>query len=207
MRKDSGFTLVEVLVSLGLLAVGLLAVAPLFMGSLKSNASGQDFSMLNSLAKQQLEQALQYSFTDPRLAVPSGATVSVVNQDGTTTTSKGQLYSNQFQPCLVIATGLLTSTCTAGTTVSFPYELVYVVQDFPMSSVVQGSVPDPSTAVDDSWTTQGAKMITVYAASKRTMGAGAISSTYTQASAYSRGGILSTASSGKQIRMSAIKTP
>lgn len=207
MNGRDGFTLVEVLVALLLLAVGLLAIAPMFSGSLKSNAGGQDFSMLNALAKQELEQLLQYSFTDPRLAVPSGSTVSIVNQDGSTTSSSGQLYSSEIQPCIVVATGLLTSTCTTGTTISFPYELVYIVQDFPMTSIKQGSVPDPTTATDDSWTTQGAKMITVFAAAKRTMGAGNVSSTYTQATGYTRGGVLSASASGKQIRMSAIKTP
>lgn len=187
-----GFTLIEVLVALGLMAIAMLAIAPLFVASLKSNGAGQDFTVLNSLAKQQLEQVMQYSFTDPRLAVPGGATVSIVNQDGTTTTSSGQLYRNQ-----------LATTQTDGTkSISFPYELDYVVQDFPMTSVKQGAVPSPATAIDDasaSWTaSNGAKLVTVFVASSREA---------LQGTSYKSAGIFAATVNGKQIRMSAIKMP
>ena len=196
MRKNRpaarGFTLVETLVAVALMALVMLAIIPLFATSLKSNGAGQDFTVLNSLVKQQLEQVMQYSFSDPRLAVPSGATVSIVNQDGTTTTSSGQLYRNQ-----------LATTITDGTkTLSFPYELDYVVQNFPMTSIANGAVPAPSTAVDDAnaaWvSSNGAKMVTVFAASSR----GSL-----QGTGYKSSGILPATMNGKQIRMSAIKMP
>jgi prepilin-type N-terminal cleavage/methylation domain-containing protein len=191
--RTSGFTLVETMVALLLMALVMLAIVPLFATSLKSNGAGQDFTILNTLAKQQLEQAMQYSFTDPRLAVPSGATVSIVNQDGTTTTSSGQLYQNQ-----------LATTVTDGTkTISFPYELDYIVQNFPMTSVGSAAVPDPATAVDDAnaaWiTSSGAKLITVFVASSREAIQG---TSYKTAS-----GVLPATLKGKQIRMTAMKMP
>jgi len=187
-----GFTLVETLVAVLLMALVMLAIIPLFATSLKSNGAGQDFTVLNSLVKQQLEQVMQYSFTDPRLAVPSGATVSIVNQDGSTTPSSGQLYRNQ-----------MATTITDGTkTLSFPYELDYIVQDFPMSAVKNGAVPDPATAVDDAnaaWvTSNGAKMVTCFAASSRQS---------LQGTGYKSSGIVAATMNGKQIRMSAIKMP
>jgi hypothetical protein len=174
------------------MAIAMLAIAPLFVGSLKSNGAGQDFSVLNALAKQQLEQVMQYSFNDPRLAVPSGATVSIVNQDGTTTTSAGQLYRNQ----------LATTQTDGSKSIGFPYELDYVVQNFPMSEVKNGAVPSPSSAVDDanaSWTaSNGAKMVTVFVASSREA---------LQGTSYRSAGIFAASVNGKQIRMSTIKMP
>lgn len=194
LRRDrcSGFTLVETLVAMGLLAISMLAVAPLFVGSLKSNGAGQDFTVLNALAKQQLEQVMQYSFTDPRLAVPSGATFSLLKQGHTSaTTEHGQLYRNQFK-----------LTQTDGTnTISFPYELDYTVQDYLMTDIQNGAVPPDSTLDDASSTwssTTGAKMITVYVASSRKA---------LQGTGYLSAGIFSATINGKQIRMSAIKMP
>jgi len=190
--RAPGFTLVETVVGLLLMALVMLAIVPLFATSLKSNGAGQDFTILNALAKQQLEQTMQYAFTDPRLAVPSGASVSIVNQDGSTTPSSGQLYRNQ-----------LATTITDGAkTISFPYELDYIVQDFPMSEIKNASVPNPANAVDDTnpaWiSSNGAKMVTVFVASSRES---------LQGTAYKSSGILPATLKGKQIRMSAIKMP
>jgi len=193
-RNRAGFTLVETLVAMGLMALAMLAIAPLFIGSLKSNGAGQDFTVLNALAKQQLEQVMQYSFTDPRLAVPTGATVALVDQTGTaiSPTPKGQLYRNEF-----------ALTQTDGTnTATFPYELDYVVQDFLQTSIKNGAVPANADALDDAssgWSsTTGAKMITVFVASNRKA---------LQGTTYNTGGIFAATVNGKQIRMSAIKMP
>jgi len=189
-RFSRGFTLVEVIVAMALMAMAMLAIAPLFVGSLKSNGAGQDLTQLNALAKQQLEQLLQYSFTDPRLAVPTSSTVTIVNQDGTSTTSSGQLYKNE-----------IPRTQTDGTTTSsYPYELYYMVQNFPITSVANGAIPSPTTAVDDS-SSNFVKMVTVFVASSREGIQGTGYGKYFQA------GILPSTFLGKQIRMSAVKTP
>jgi len=190
-RSSAGFTLVETLVAMGLFAIAMLAIAPLFIGSLKSNGAGQDFTVLNALAKQQLEQVMQYAFTDPRLAVPTGATISLVDQAGHSIGGSGQLYRNEISP-----------TQTDGTkTISFPYELDYIVQDYAMTDIKNGAVP-PVSSLDDSsagWSsTGGAKMITVYVASSRKA---------LQGTSYQSGGVFAAAVNGKQIRMSAIKMP
>jgi prepilin-type N-terminal cleavage/methylation domain-containing protein len=191
-RASKGFTLVEILVAIGLMAIGLLAIAPLFTNSLTSNAAGDDFSRLNTLAKQKLEEVLQYGFDDARLRVPDGATFTILDEGGTSHNYTGQLYQNEIA---------LTQT-VGGVTTTIPYELVYTVQDFPIDQLSSASVPDPSTAVVDSnttWqTTSGGKLITVYAAAKRKSGSG---------TSYSRAGILSAAATGKQIRLMAYKSP
>lgn len=175
-----GFTLVEVIVSMGLMALAMLAIAPLFVGGLKNNAVGWDYSTLNTLAKQQLEEILQYSFTDARLAVPTGATFNGAG-------NAGQVYRRPLVG---------------------PYELVYVVQNFPVAAIPPpGSVPNPASAVTDtdaSWVlAPGVKMITVYVASARS----ALQGSAYNLAANTIAGLFPTGYRGKQIRMVAYKVP
>lgn len=57
MMKDrsAGLTLVEVLVALFLIAIGLLAVAPMFMHAMQGNAAGGDFGSVGALALDRME--------------------------------------------------------------------------------------------------------------------------------------------------------
>lgn len=175
-----GFTLVEVIVAMALMAIAMLAIAPLFVGGLKNNAVGWDYSSLNTLAKQQLEEILQYSFADARLAVPAGATFNGIGK-------AGQAYRRPLVG---------------------PYELVYVVQNFPFAAIpAPGAVPDPTTAVDDGnagWVlSPGIKMITVYVASARS----SLQGTAYSAAVNTIAGLFPTGYKGKQIRMTAYKAP
>jgi prepilin-type N-terminal cleavage/methylation domain-containing protein len=195
-RRIRGFTLIEVVVSMALMALAMLAIAPLFANSLKNNAVGQDLSALNALARQRLEEVLQYNFNDIRLAVPVGAQVTF-DIAGTATPVSGQLYRNQH-----------STTQTDGTmSTSFPYELVYVVQDYNLD--VNGR-PDFTTPVDDNnaaWVSKtGVKLVTVVAASSRKSLSG---TTYNLGSSTTDPTklLLSSASTGKQIRYSAVKSP
>jgi prepilin-type N-terminal cleavage/methylation domain-containing protein len=192
-QTPEGFTLVEILIAMGLMAMGILGVAPLFTNSLTSNAAGDDFSRLNSLARQQLEQCLQYGFDDPRLAVPAGSTYTMLDEAGASHTYVGVLYRNQ--------TALTQSV--GGTTATIPYELVYTVQDFPIDKLGSATLPNGLTdAVVDSdvaWQTgSGGKLITVYGAARRRSGG---------RTSYTRAGILSASATGKQVRIMAYKSP
>jgi len=178
---------------MGLMAVGTLGVAPLFTNSLTSNAAGDDFSRLNSLARQQLEQCLQYGFDDPRLAVAAGSTYTMLDEAGASHTYVGVLYRNELSLTQSIG-GVLTTV---------PYELVYTVQDFPIDKLGSASLPNGLTdAVVDSdaaWQTgSGGKLITVYAAARRRSGG---------RTSYTRAGILSASATGKQVRIMAYKSP
>jgi type II secretory pathway pseudopilin PulG len=72
--RGRGLSLIEALVTLALLSVVLLALAPLFTQSVNVNASSSQLSVGNSLAREKLEELLLYPSTDARLAVPSGTT-------------------------------------------------------------------------------------------------------------------------------------
>ena len=53
-RNERGMTLIEVLVALSILAIALLALAPLFTISVKTNASAHQLTNANTLAREKL---------------------------------------------------------------------------------------------------------------------------------------------------------
>jgi len=169
------------------MALAMLAIAPLFVNGMKSNAVGWDYSVLNELAKEKLEELLQMNFFDPRLVVPGGSTVTI---DGTSVKGKEFIDTNS------------NTLTVSGKTVTFPYELVYVVQDYLLTDIPTSGAPLPANAKDDGdpgWSgATPVRFITVYAASSRRG---------LQGSAYTRSNVLASSSTGKQIRMSALKAP
>ena len=68
--RDSqrGVTLIELLVALALLAFVLLGITPLFMASVKSNFSANEYTSIHVLARDRLEQLMNLPFTDAQLA-------------------------------------------------------------------------------------------------------------------------------------------
>jgi type IV pilus modification protein PilV len=56
MRKEQGFTLLEVMIAMTILAIGLLGLAGLQITSVRSNSSASQVSEATVLAQDQLEQ-------------------------------------------------------------------------------------------------------------------------------------------------------
>jgi prepilin-type N-terminal cleavage/methylation domain-containing protein len=69
MRKNSqrGLTLVELLIALALLGFVLLGITPLFIASVKSNYAGNEYTSINMLARDRLEQLMNLPFNDAQL--------------------------------------------------------------------------------------------------------------------------------------------
>ncbi len=53
--KQSGFSLIEVLIAMAILAISLLAAATMQLGSIRNNATGNMVTQANMLAKAQME--------------------------------------------------------------------------------------------------------------------------------------------------------
>jgi type IV pilus assembly protein PilV len=68
MENCRGFTLVEVLMAMTILAVGLLSIAGMQVVSLKTNASANTLTTNAALAEGIMEQILSWPLDDPRLA-------------------------------------------------------------------------------------------------------------------------------------------
>jgi len=54
-RKEEGFTLIEALVAMFLLAIGLLSVAPMFVVGIRSAAASGDMGIVTARATERLE--------------------------------------------------------------------------------------------------------------------------------------------------------
>jgi type IV pilus assembly protein PilV len=65
MQMDSrGFTLVEVLLALFLIAIGVLAAAPMFVYAMQGNAAGADFGTAGAIAVERMEVLRATRYTD-----------------------------------------------------------------------------------------------------------------------------------------------
>ncbi len=54
-QRAAGLTLIELMISMALMGVGVLAVAPMFVQSMSSNATSADFGRVGALAVGQME--------------------------------------------------------------------------------------------------------------------------------------------------------
>lgn len=81
-RRDRGVTIVEVPIALAMLGFGLLALAPVFTGAVRTNASAYQLTNANTLAREKMEELIGFPSTDPRLGVP--ATANAAGPEGTT---------------------------------------------------------------------------------------------------------------------------
>jgi Tfp pilus assembly protein PilV len=66
-RTESGLTLVELLIAVALLGFVLLGIAPLFIASVKSNYSANEYTSIHIMARDRLEQLLNRPFLDAEL--------------------------------------------------------------------------------------------------------------------------------------------
>ena len=66
-RRESGVTLVEMLIATFLLALILLSIAPLFITSVKANYSANEYTSIHNIARDKLEQLMSLPPTDLQL--------------------------------------------------------------------------------------------------------------------------------------------
>ena len=75
-KSEAGLTLVELLIAVALLGIVLLGIAPLFILSVKSNYTANEYTSIHNLARDRLEQLMNLPLTDPQL---SAATANFAN--------------------------------------------------------------------------------------------------------------------------------
>lgn len=129
-------TIIEVPIALTMLAFGLLAMAPVFGGAVKTNASANQLTNSNTLAREKMEELIGFPSTDPRLAVADGN--NAAGPTGTTTTGSGSLvgtnsYCNSDLPKWYKPSTGATSTAATKPGIgwfSFPYTRTYTVEQY-----------------------------------------------------------------------------
>ena len=136
VRRERGLTLVEVPIAMTILGFGLLAMAPMFTSSVRTNASSMQLTNANTLAREKMEELTVFPSTDARLAVPANA--NATGPTGTTTTGTGSVVvvntvcDNDLPKWYKPSTGA-TSTATASPGIGwyrFPYTRTYTVEQF-----------------------------------------------------------------------------
>jgi type IV pilus assembly protein PilV len=92
-QSSKGFTLIEVMIALIILAVGLLALMTMQIVSIKANAFSSEMTYSSMLAEQQLENLKYLPFTDPALvATPTPQTLPpIVDNTGASYTVSWQV--------------------------------------------------------------------------------------------------------------------
>jgi len=135
-RGQRGLTLVEVMVAMLLLSFGLLAIAPLFAGAVKTGASSNQLASSNTLAREKLEEAIGYPATDARLLVPAGK--NAAGPAGVTTVGSGSIVGantsceNDLPSWYNPSTGAVSTA--AGSPgqgwFRYPYRRTYTIEQF-----------------------------------------------------------------------------
>lgn len=71
-RRQSGFSLIEVMVAAAILLVIALGLVPLYMRSIRSNVEGFDYTQVANWARSRAEEYFELPFSSPRIEVPAG---------------------------------------------------------------------------------------------------------------------------------------
>jgi prepilin-type N-terminal cleavage/methylation domain-containing protein len=79
-RRETGLTLVEMLIAVALLGIILLGIAPLFVASVRSNYAANEYTSIHNLARDRLEQLLNLPVADPQLTVGVHPTSGPLNE-------------------------------------------------------------------------------------------------------------------------------
>ena len=136
VKPQRGVTLVEVPIAMTILGFGLLAMAPLFTGAVRTNASSNQLTNANTLAREKMEELIGFPSTDTRLAVP--ATANATGPTGTTSTGTGSVViantvcDNDLPKWYKPSSGA-TSTASTSPGVGwflYPYTRTYTVEQF-----------------------------------------------------------------------------
>lgn len=80
-KREEGMSLVELLVAMSILAVVILSVIGLFTQSISLNASGMDYTRVNDLSRDKVEELIAAPFASTALAIPDGSDVATHDND------------------------------------------------------------------------------------------------------------------------------
>jgi Tfp pilus assembly protein PilV len=150
-------TLIEVLVALSILALAVLALAPLFTMSIRTNASSMHLTNANTLAREKLEELSGYPRNDPRLNVPAasnaaaptgvtiaGATAGVC--DPVPAASPARTYCENDLPTWYQPSTGATSTAATSPGAGwflFPFTRTYTIEQFDGTLTNRITAPNP----------------------------------------------------------------
>jgi type IV pilus assembly protein PilV len=121
-NAQSGFTLVELLVAVLILAVGLLGLAELQITAMKTNSQSATSTAAAALAQKVVEEIAAMSGEDPMFAGPGSGTWGTVTVEG------GGTYNITYDVTQVQASGVdVTNVRRVEITVTSTSDLMHVL--------------------------------------------------------------------------------
>lgn len=146
VKHQTGMTLVEVLIALMILGVALLALAPLFSGAVRTNASSNQLTNVNTLAREKLEELTGYPRSDPRLVVPDNSNAAAptgVTIPGASV-SASAWCDNDLPLWYEPSTGATSRAATSPGRgwFSYPYRRTYTVEQYAEDLTTRISSPN-----------------------------------------------------------------
>ena len=115
LRACSGFTLLEVLITLVILSVGMLALASLQVMAIRGNSFGQQMTVASTVAQNKLEELREVDFS----AVASGYDTCRDDANGILYTRQWTVQNDTPQPDMKTVRVSVTWTgCEAGRSVA-----------------------------------------------------------------------------------------
>ena len=81
MVTNRGFTLIEILISAGILVCGLVAVASVFSFAIRTNGTNRQMAIATSLLYDKMEEFQSSGFTDAIWTTPTGSETLVVSRE------------------------------------------------------------------------------------------------------------------------------
>lgn len=79
-HKHAGFTLIEMLIALALMAILMVGVLPLFTKAMSNNVEGNQLTEVTNRARLRVEELLAMDIDAPELTVPEGETELLVTE-------------------------------------------------------------------------------------------------------------------------------
>jgi prepilin-type N-terminal cleavage/methylation domain-containing protein len=134
--KSRGFTLAEVIISIAVLTVGLVAAASMFGRVWGGTAYSQMMIQASTLATEKLEDLNQYPNNDPNVTVTVGSTAGSLTAD--TTTSGVAYYDDVY---ISSATGSMSETQTINGT---PFTITHT----PSTITTSNTAPSTTSTID-----------------------------------------------------------
>ena len=149
-RRESGLTLVEVLVAAVVLGLALLALAPMFTSAVRTNASAYQLTNSVTLAREKLEELSGYPRSDPRLTVPNlanaagppGTTISGAIVNTTNTWCRNDLPTWYNPETGATSTAPVTSR-PGPSWFPYPFTRTYTIEQFDTDLATRVTAPAP----------------------------------------------------------------